>query len=108
MTENKILLRELQKYRDLEKEMKDITLKDLVTIYKDDITHFGEESIGLRMLSAEDFQYYIDLMEEKSRWKYDIDQLDHYKQLEEQLSKHNTSIDDVVQEYLEKGKGKEV
>lgn len=105
MADNKILLRELQKYRELEKELEGITLKKLVEVYQDDIAHFGEDPSGIRILSAEDFQYYIDLMEEKSKWKYDMDQLDHYNELEKQLEKLNTSIDEVVQEYL-KGKGK--
>lgn len=107
MADNRILLKELHKYRELEKQLTGITLKELVQIFQDDITHFGEDPHGIRILTAEDFQYYIDLMEEKSRWKYDQMELEHYKALEEQLKKLNTNVSEVVQEYLNKGKGKE-
>lgn len=107
MADNKILLRELQKYRELEKELEGITLKKLVEVYQDDIAHFGEDPSGIRILTAEDFQYYIDLMEEKSKWKYNEMELGHYKDLEQQLSKYETNLDELTIEFLNKKRGKE-
>lgn len=107
MTDNKILLRELNSYRELEKQLGGITLKELVQVFQDDIVHYDESPIGIHILSQEDFKYYTDLMEEKSRWKYNQMELEYYKELEKQLSKYKTNIGEVVQEFLNKGRGKE-
>lgn len=107
MADNRILLRELQKYRELEKELEGITLKQLVQVFQDDIAHFGEDPEGIRILTAEDFQYYIDLMEEKSRWKYNEIELERYKDLEQQLSKYNTNLEEIALEFINKKRGEE-
>lgn len=68
--DTKLLIKELERYKKLEKQAEGITLEVLVKIYQRDILHYGENPVGLRMLSARDYNYYLNLLEEKSLEKY--------------------------------------
>lgn len=68
--ETKLLIRELERYRELEKQAGGTTLDELVKIYRQDILHYGESPVGMRMLSKKDYSYYLRLLEEKSLEKY--------------------------------------
>lgn len=107
MADIKVLMAELQKYKELEKRAEGTTLEKLVQIYEDDILQYGQNTEGIRIMSDEDYEYYTELMEEKSKKRYDEILNENYKKLEEQLSIYNTDINDIVQEYLNNMRGKE-
>ncbi|MSS64586.1 hypothetical protein [Velocimicrobium porci] len=69
--DTKILIRELHKYWELEKQAEGTTLEELVKVYRQDILHYGENPVGLRMLSSRDYNYYLNLLEEKSLEEYE-------------------------------------